>query len=70
MTAAALLHSYGYTDDEIQRGVELVRASMQDDTKGPARPEEVALLTMYVVAQRLIDAGYDARLKWVPHDAI
>ena len=66
MTTSALLHHYGYSDGEIAKGVDLVRAALQEDTTGPPRPEEIALLTMYVVAQRLIDAGHDARLKWVP----
>lgn len=67
MTAAALLHAYGYSDAEIAKGVDLIRAALQEDTTGPPRPEEITLLTMYVVAQRLIEAGYDTRLKWVPN---
>ncbi len=62
MTAAVLLHHYGYSDAEIAKGVDLIRAALHEDTTGPPLPEEIALLTMYVVGQKFIDAGYEATL--------
>lgn len=65
-----ILAHWGYTQADMDKLVEMLRAVRGNTTSGPPTEEEEGLIVMALVADRLQRAGYEVgELRWEPLEA-